>query len=261
YNSRLPACLLRNPPTRGSTEYVTGPQGVLRRRRASTRRPGSLSLTGRSFVTETRQDPDLRRLGADVQSITDALIAQAAAEGGRLSSEEVGERLKSTELTAQQSKKVIKALADADALADPPARAPQVVAARSTATARATTARVPEDGAEPTSEVKPASSGGSTKARGRGKSATTLAAVPGDAMTAAAEATPSEATSSDATSSEGPTSEGSVSEAAASGDAGSGATGSGATAGGAAKASKAAKAKSPRKTTKAADASEGGEAA
>ena len=94
YNSRLPTCLRRKPAGPG-INIRTSPVSA-RRRRSPGRRRGAFAgraaglATGRSFVTETRQDPDLRRSGADVQSITDALIAHAAASGGQLTSTEVG---------------------------------------------------------------------------------------------------------------------------------------------------------------------------
>src|SRR5690606_27107464 len=99
YNSRLPACLLSEAIRREGQRNTYRSAGRCSRRRcASARRPGPHSRpTERSFVTETRQDPDLRRLGADVQSITDALIAQAATEGGQLSPDDVGDRLESTD--------------------------------------------------------------------------------------------------------------------------------------------------------------------
>ena len=100
--------------------------------------------TGRSFVTETRQDPDLRRSGADVQSITDALIAHAATTGGQLTSTEVGLRLEEARVSQSDAKKVLRALTEASVLVfDTAASQPKVVAARSaTAPSRAATARV-----------------------------------------------------------------------------------------------------------------------
>jgi RNA polymerase primary sigma factor len=102
-------------------------------------------------VTETRQDPDLRRSGADVQSITDALIAHAAASGGQLTSTEVGLRLEEARVSQSDAKKVLRALTEASVLVfDTAASQPKVVAARSaTAPSRAATARVADaDAAE-----------------------------------------------------------------------------------------------------------------
>jgi RNA polymerase primary sigma factor len=67
-------------------------------------------------VTETRQDPDLRHIGADVQSITDALLAHAASSGGTLTSAEVGRRLEEAAVTPAQAKKLVRALAEAGVL-------------------------------------------------------------------------------------------------------------------------------------------------
>jgi RNA polymerase primary sigma factor len=104
-------------------------------------------------VTETRQDPDLRRSGADVQSITDALLAHAAASGGKLSSAEVGVRLQEEQVTTTQAKKLLRTLTEAGVLVfdgSPAPRAksgaPAVAAARAaTAASRATSVKVGEE--------------------------------------------------------------------------------------------------------------------
>jgi RNA polymerase primary sigma factor len=116
-------------------------------------------------VTETRQDPDLRRIGADVQSITDALLAHAANSGGQLTPAEVGRRLEEAAVMPAQAKKVVRTLAEAGVIifeATPPSRpsprpkgganrgpSSRVVAARAaTAASRATTSKA-ESGDEP----------------------------------------------------------------------------------------------------------------
>jgi RNA polymerase primary sigma factor len=110
-------------------------------------------------VTETRQDPDLRHIGADVQSITDALLAHAASSGGTLTSAEVGRRLDEAAVTPAQAKKLVRVLAEAGVLvfeATPQARpkggagrgaATRVVAARAaTAASRVTTVKAEGEG-------------------------------------------------------------------------------------------------------------------
>jgi RNA polymerase primary sigma factor len=109
-------------------------------------------------VTETRQDPDLRHIGADVQSITDALLAHAASSGGTLTSAEVGRRLEEAAVTPAQAKKLVRTLAEAGVLvfeATPQSRtktaarggSTRVVAARAaTAASRATTVKAEGEG-------------------------------------------------------------------------------------------------------------------
>ena len=99
--------------------------------------------TGRSFVT------DHRHTGADVQSLTEALIAHAAAAGGALPSAEVGRTLEEAEVSPTQAKQLLRTLAEAGVTVvvdgnqpEPPSRGNRVVAARaSTSAARATTVK------------------------------------------------------------------------------------------------------------------------
>ncbi len=115
---------------------------------------------------------ELRHTGADVQSITEALLAHAAGAGGQLSSAEVGLRLEAAQVTPAQAKKVLRALTQSGAVAvdgstalspssgraaartsgrSAPAR---VAAARSaTAASRATTVKA-ETGDAPSRPVK-----------------------------------------------------------------------------------------------------------
>jgi RNA polymerase primary sigma factor len=166
---------------RGVAGFVCGPAAGL--------------ATGRSFVTETRQDPDLRRSGADVQSITDALIAHAAASGGQLTSAEVSLRLEQAQVNQSTAKKVLRALTEARVLVFD--TRPAVVAARSaTASTRATTARV-ADAEETDAPAEPTEVPAAKPARRR--SATKLAAVPDSDADAAADPSTVDASAGDPT--------------------------------------------------------------
>ncbi|MCY1140250.1 RNA polymerase sigma factor [Actinoplanes sp. Pm04-4] len=63
--------------------------------------------SGRSFVTEAHQN------GADVRSLTEALIAHAQGAGGQLTSAEVAHTLESAEVNPAQAKKILRGLVDA----------------------------------------------------------------------------------------------------------------------------------------------------
>jgi RNA polymerase primary sigma factor len=135
-----------------------------------TKSPLRRFATGRSFVTE------LRHIGADVQSITDALLAHAASSGGRLTQAEVDQRIGEAGVSATQAKKVLRSLTDAGVLEDANPQPARVVAARS-ATAAARTATVK------TAEATPAAEDGTApvkaaKATRASKSAAKLTAVP-----------------------------------------------------------------------------------
>ena len=91
---------------------------------------------------------DHRHTGADVQSLTEALIAHAAAAGGALPSAEVGRTLEEADVSPTQAKQLLRTLAEAgvtvvvDANPPAPSRSNRVVAARaSTSAARATTVK------------------------------------------------------------------------------------------------------------------------
>jgi RNA polymerase primary sigma factor len=92
-------------------------------------------------VTEARQ------IGADVRSLTDALLAQAAQAGGQLTQAEIARSVEAAEVTPTQAKKLLRALFDAGVtvVADGrTAKAPakKVAAARSaTPASKATTAK------------------------------------------------------------------------------------------------------------------------
>jgi RNA polymerase primary sigma factor len=96
--------------------------------------------SGRSFVTEAHQN------GADVRSLTEALITHAQGAGGQLTSAQVAHTLESAAVNPAQAKKILRGLVDAGitVVVDGSAstRRPKVAAARSTTPAsRATTAK------------------------------------------------------------------------------------------------------------------------
>src|SRR4029434_8876486 len=84
--------------------HHTGPASLPRA--ALSNRPFS-SPSGRSFVTEAHQT------GADVRSLTEALIAHAQGAGGQITSAEVVQTVESAEVTPAQAKKILRALVDA----------------------------------------------------------------------------------------------------------------------------------------------------
>jgi RNA polymerase primary sigma factor len=63
--------------------------------------------TGRSFVT------DARHTGADVQTLTDSLIAQANNAGGQLIAAELAREVEAVGLSPTQAKKILRALSEA----------------------------------------------------------------------------------------------------------------------------------------------------
>jgi len=135
-------------------------------------------------VTETRQDPDLRNdaalrenpaPGADIQSITEALLSRAASSGGQLTSAEVGGSLEQAQVPPAEAKRVVRALTEAGVLVidgTRPTRARVVAARAATAASKTTTVKAAPD-AETTADA-PATK--ATKAS-RSKPAK-LAAVP-----------------------------------------------------------------------------------
>ncbi len=94
---------------------------------------------GRSFVTEAHQN------GADVRSLTEALIAHAQGAGGQLTSAEVARTLESAEVNPAQAKKILRGLVDAGVtvVVDGSASTRRKVAAARAATpaSKATTAK------------------------------------------------------------------------------------------------------------------------
>jgi RNA polymerase primary sigma factor len=98
-----------------------------------------LIASGRSFVTEAHQN------GADVRSLTEALIAHAQGAGGQLTSAEVARTLESAEVNPAQAKKILRGLVDAGitVVVDGSASTRRKVAAARAATpaSKATTAK------------------------------------------------------------------------------------------------------------------------
>ncbi|MFI5842321.1 RNA polymerase sigma factor [Catenuloplanes sp. NPDC051500] len=89
---------------------------------------------------------EARHTGADVRSLTDTLIANAANAGGQLTSAELARSVEAAEVTPAQAKKLLRALAEAGVtvVVDGSAstRRPRVAAARSaTPASKATTAK------------------------------------------------------------------------------------------------------------------------
>jgi RNA polymerase primary sigma factor len=66
-----------------------------------------LIASGRSFVTEAHQN------GADVRSLTEALITHAQGAGGQLTSAQVAHTLESAAVNPAQAKKILRGLVDA----------------------------------------------------------------------------------------------------------------------------------------------------
>src|SRR5690349_3679059 len=99
----------------------------------------NLIASGRSFVTEAHQN------GADVRSLTEALITHAQGAGGQLTSAEVARTLESAEVNPAQAKKILRGLVDAGVtvVVDGSASTRRKVAAARAATpaSKATTAK------------------------------------------------------------------------------------------------------------------------
>jgi RNA polymerase primary sigma factor len=111
---------------------------------------------GRSFVTEARHS------GADVRTLTDALLARAAGSGGQLRSAEVARAVEDAEVTPSQAKKLLRTLAEAGVtvVVDDSTNGKRRVAAARSATpaSKATTAkatRKPVVDGEPAGKPEP----------------------------------------------------------------------------------------------------------
>src|SRR5882757_8384863 len=141
YNSPLPTLsrTARHGPVRKTgvphTPHRPVPFAVLRWVQAAL----NLIASGRSFVTEAHQT------GADVRSLTEALIAHAQGAGGQITSAEVVQTVESAEVTPAQAKKILRALVDAGVTVVVDGSAPtrrKVAAARAaTPASKATTAK------------------------------------------------------------------------------------------------------------------------
>ncbi|GIE60595.1 hypothetical protein Aoc01nite_59970 [Actinoplanes octamycinicus] len=98
-----------------------------------------LIASGRSFVTEAHQN------GADVRSITEALVTHAQGAGGQLTSAQVAHTLESAGVNPAQAKKILRGLVDANitVVVDGSASTRRKVAAARSATpaSKATTAK------------------------------------------------------------------------------------------------------------------------
>jgi RNA polymerase primary sigma factor len=99
-----------------------------------------LIASGRSFVTEAHQN------GADVRSLTEALITHAQGAGGQLTSAQVAHTLESAAVNPAQAKKILRGLVDAGITVvvdgSVSTRRTKVAAARSaTPASKATTAK------------------------------------------------------------------------------------------------------------------------
>ncbi len=104
-------------------------------------------------MTETRQD--LGSSGADVQSITDALLQQAA-DTGQLTSTEVERTVEAAQMPQAQAKKVVRALAQAGVpVVDESGQGSRAVAAARSATAASGATTVKVDAADPEGETAP----------------------------------------------------------------------------------------------------------
>jgi RNA polymerase primary sigma factor len=143
-------------------------------------------------VTEAHQT------GADVRSLTEALIAHAQGAGGQITSAEVVQTVESAEVTPAQAKKILRGLVDAGVtvVVDGSAstRRPRVSAARSaTPASKATTAKAtkppvkkaaPADGSPAPAKAAPAKAAPAKAAK-----AAAAKAVPGAPKTSPAKAT------------------------------------------------------------------------
>ncbi|MCW2140624.1 RNA polymerase primary sigma factor [Actinoplanes cyaneus] len=153
-----------------------------------------LIASGRSFVTEAHQN------GADVRSLTEALITHAQGAGGQLTSAQVAHTLESAAVNPAQAKKILRGLVDAGitVVVDGSAstRRPKVSAARSaTPASKATTAKAaPVKKTTPApKQAAPASDAAGKPAPVRKATAAAAKAVPGKKAAATAKAGPAKA--------------------------------------------------------------------
>ncbi|HEY6596238.1 MAG TPA: RNA polymerase sigma factor [Asanoa sp.] len=159
-----------------------------------------------------------RHTGADVRTITDALIARARRGGGHITSAEVQQKVESAEVTPAQAKKILRAIADAGitVVVDGSASTGRRVAAARSATpaSRATTAKAttkkatPKQTGAPDEADAPPVARRSSARKGEGRRANGKApadaaapaadAVRADAPAPAADAVPADAAAPDA---------------------------------------------------------------
>ncbi|HYN92875.1 MAG TPA: RNA polymerase sigma factor region1.1 domain-containing protein, partial [Pilimelia sp.] len=101
--------------------------------------------------------------GADVRSLTEALITHAQGAGGQITSAEVAQTVESAEVTPAQAKKILRALVDAGVtvVVDGSASTRRRVAAARSATpaSKATTAKASKPAAKNAPADEPAAAG------------------------------------------------------------------------------------------------------
>ncbi|GAA0551396.1 hypothetical protein GCM10010172_37110 [Paractinoplanes ferrugineus] len=136
-------------------------------------------------MTEAHQN------GADVRSLTEALIAHAQGAGGQLTSAEVARRLESAEVNPAQAKKILRGLVDAGVtvVVDGSAstRRPKVSAARAaTPASKATTAKAAPVKKTAPPKQAPAAADGAPQAAAAKKAAPAKKAAAGPAKKATA---------------------------------------------------------------------------
>jgi RNA polymerase primary sigma factor len=104
---------------------------------------------------------EARHSGADVRTLTDALLARAAGAGGQLMSAEVARAVEDAEVTPSQAKNLLRTLAQAGVtlvVDDSAGTRRKVAAARAATTpaSKATTAKATRKAAEPAAKAEPA---------------------------------------------------------------------------------------------------------
>jgi len=134
---------------------------------------------------------EARRTAADIRSLTNALIAQAEAAGGQITSAQVARTVEDANVTPAQAKKVLRALAEAGVtvVVDGSVGSRVAAARASSPAARATTAR-----ATAPSRAKSKSKTSKSACKPADKSAEATSSTPG---TAAAEPVAGETASTD----------------------------------------------------------------
>ncbi len=138
---------------------------------------------------------EARQISADVRSLTDMLIAQAAGAGGRLTPADVARTVEAADVTPAQAKKMLRALLEAGVTVevDDSANGRRKVAAARAATpaSKATTAKTAQPAAakaaKPTApkQAKPAETGGADAAKAAVAKAVPAKAAPAKAVKAA----------------------------------------------------------------------------
>ncbi|BCJ72982.1 hypothetical protein CS0771_25260 [Catellatospora sp. IY07-71] len=138
---------------------------------------------------------EARQISADVRSLTDMLIAQAAGAGGRLTPADVARTVEAADVTPAQAKKLLRALLEAGVTVevDDSANGRRKVAAARAATpaSKATTAKTAQPAAAkvakpaPPKQAKPAETDGADAAKAPAAKAVPAKAAPAKAVKAA----------------------------------------------------------------------------